>query len=89
MPPEDKPTPKEVQINNALPILHVDAINSRRRKDGLIYVSLATATPYLIVEQVRLMIDEASLHNIIDDLCRTTDYFPEKPRTKASGPSKK
>ena len=88
MPTREKATPKEVYINNALPTLHVDSIDARYREDGLIYLSFASNTPHLLVEQVRLMIDDASLHTIIDALCRTTNYFPERPSKKERDPSK-
>jgi hypothetical protein len=86
---KDKPTPQEIHMNNALPILYVDAISSRARQDGMIYVSLATNTPHLIAEQVRLMIDEASLQTVVDNLCETLGYYPQKPRRKPSPSSDK
>jgi len=79
MPAEKKPAPKEVYINNDLPILYVDAINTRHRKDSFTYISFATNTPFRLVEQVRLMIDDDSLRLIIDDLCRVINYHPKKP----------
>ena len=88
MPARKKTTPKETYINNDLPILYVDAVDTRHREDGVNYLSFATNTPDLIVEQVRLIIDDDSLHRIIDDLCQTTNYFPEKPSKKRRGPSK-
>ena len=78
----EKAAPKEVQINNALPILYVDAIDTRRREDGFNYLSFATNAPHAIVEQVRLVVEDESLHMIIDDICRTINYYPKKPSKK-------
>jgi len=80
--------PQEVYINNALPILYVDTMSIAHRKDGFNYLSFGTNLPDTIVEQVRLIIDDESLHLIIDDLCGSTNYFPEKPSKKERVPSK-
>jgi hypothetical protein len=88
MPSKKKAKPKEIYINNDLPILYVDAVDTRRREDGVNYLSFATNIPDRIVEQVRLIIDDESLQRIIDDLCQTTNYFPKKPSKKERGPSK-
>jgi len=79
MPTRNKATPKKTYINNDLPILYVDSVNTAHREDGISYLSFTTNTPDLVVEQVRLMIGDDHLHPIIDVLCRSTDYFPEKP----------
>lgn len=89
MPAKKKAEPEEIYINNDLPILYVDSIDTRHRKDGFCYLSLATGTPYRIVEQVRLMIDDESLQVIIDDLCQTINYYPEKPSKKRKKGSSK
>lgn len=77
MPTRKKATPKETYINNALPTLYVDVMHIRHRKDGLNYLSFLTNIPDCVVEQVRFMIDDEHLHRIIDNLCRTTNYFPK------------
>jgi len=82
MPTKKKATPQEIYINDALPTLYVDAITTAHRKDGFNYLSFATNIPDRIVEQVRLIIDDESLHRIIDDLCQTTNYYPEEPSQK-------
>ena len=88
MPARKKATPKEIYINNDLPILYVDAVDTRHREDGVNYLSFATNLPDRIVEQVRLITDDESLQRIIDDLCQTTNYFPKKPSKKGKSPSK-
>jgi len=88
MPSKKKAKPKEIYLNNALPTLYVDLVDTRHRKDGFNYLSFATNNPDLIVEQVRLMIEDESLHTIIDDICQTINYFPKKPSKKERGPSK-
>ena len=79
MPTRKKATPMETYINNTLPVLYVDDVDTRHRNDGINYLSFTTNTPALIVEQVRLMIRDEDLHTIIDDLCLTTEYYPKKP----------
>lgn len=79
--------PKEI-INNNLPILYVDGISTGHRGDGINYVSLTTNIPDYTIEQVRLTIDDNHLPGIIDALCETINYFPEKPSKKRRGPSK-
>jgi len=89
--PTRKKASQEVHFNDDLPTLYVDTVATSRRADGLCYLSFATntpPTPYGIAEQVRLVIDDESLRIIIDDLCETTNYFPEKPSQKRRGPSK-
>ena len=78
MPTRKKGTPKETYINNDLPVLYVDNVDTRHREDGINYLSFTTNTPTLIVEQVRLMINDEELHEIIDNLCLTTEYYPKK-----------
>lgn len=88
MPAKNTAKPKEVYINNNLPILYVDAVDTRHREDGVNYLSFATNLPDRIVEQVRLITDDESLQRIIDDLCQTTNYFPKKPSKKGKSPLK-
>ena len=87
MPNRKKDTPKETYINNDLPILYVDDVDTRHREDGINYLSFTTNLPDRLVEQVRLIIDDEHLHIIIDDLCLSTDYFPKKPSKRKRGSS--
>lgn len=83
-------SPQEIHLNDDLPVLFVDTCAVSHRTDGFSYLSFATNTPNTpkgIVEQVRLFIDDKSLHTIIDDLCRSTNHFPKKPSNKRTGPS--
>jgi hypothetical protein len=88
MPTKKQAKPKETHLNNALPTLYVDLVDTRHRKDGFNYLSFSTNLPDRIVEQVRLMIEDESLRTIIDDMCQTINYFPKKPSKKEGGPSK-
>ena len=88
MPTRKKDTPREFYINNDLPILYVDNVDTRHRADDMNYLSFTTNLPDQIVEQVRLMIDDEHLHEIIDDLCQSTDYFPERTSKTKRVPSK-
>jgi hypothetical protein len=90
MPARKKAKPeetKEIYINNDLPILYVDDVDTRHREDGMNYLSFTTNIPDRFVEQVRLMVDDEHLHQMIDDLCKTTDYFPKRPRKGKRGSS--
>jgi len=83
-----KATPTETYINNDLPLLYVDDVYTRHRVDGINYLSFRTSLPDLVVEQVRLMIDDEHLHLIIDYLCQATNYFPKKTSETKRGSSK-
>lgn len=80
-------TNKEI-TRNQLPILYVDGISVNHRDDGITYLSFTTNIPDYSVEQVRLMIDDKHLPQILDLLCDLLDYFPEKPIKKRRLPSK-
>ena len=88
MPTRKEAAPKETYINNDLPILYVDDVDTRHRADGMNYLSFTTNMPDRFVEQVRLMIDDEHLHQIIDDLCHSTGYFPKRTRKTERGHSK-
>lgn len=92
MPARKKVSPQsqQVHLNDGLPVLYVDTCATSHRGDGLNYLSFATNTPNTpvgVIEQVRLIIDDESLQLIIDDLCRSIDYFPEQPSKKRRGSS--
>lgn len=80
MPTSKKVKPKETYYNNTLPTLYVDGVDTRHRNDNMVYLSFTTNIPNLIVEQIRLMVDEEHLHYMIDDMCRNVNYFPKKPK---------
>jgi hypothetical protein len=85
------PQSQEVYLNDALPIVYVDACAISRGRGGINFLSFATSTPNTaksIVEQVRLIIDDTSLRIVVDDLCKTIDYYPEKPRKTRKRSSK-
>ena len=81
-----KPVARQLQTNDSLPILYVDGIDIRHRRDGLNLVKLTTSIPEGKIEQARLMIDDKRLRKIIDTLCLASDYYPNKasPKEKAS-----
>ena len=84
-----KDKPKGTYINNDLPVLFVDYLDTRHREDGMNYLNFKTNTPDIIVEQVRLMTNDESLRGMIDDLCLTANYFPKKPRKpRSASPNK-
>lgn len=85
------PQSQKVHLNDDLPVLYVDTCATSHREDGMNYLSFATNTPNIpvgLVEQVRLVIDDESLREIIDGLCGSINYFPEKPIKQRRGPSK-
>lgn len=88
---EVSPQSTQVHLNDDLPVLYVDTCATSHSDDGMNYLSFATNTPNTpvgVVEQVRLIIDDKSLQLIIDALCRSIDYFPEKPSKKPRRSSK-
>lgn len=88
MPTRKKDPPRETYINNNLPILYVDSLDVSHRTDGMNYLSFKTNNPDGSVEQARLMIEDKSLHQIIEDLCQVTDYVPEITNKTKRAPSK-
>ncbi len=88
MPTRKEATPKEIYINNELPVLYVDDVDTRHRADGINYLIFTTHLPDLLVEQVRLMISDEHLHEIINDLCKSTNYYPKRTGKTKRVPSK-
>ncbi len=84
MPTNKKSKSKEIYHNNNLPVFYVDNLDTRHRQDGVNYLSFKADLPDIIVEQVRLIVTDEGLHNIIDDMCLTINYFPKKPSKKAT-----
>ena len=79
MPTNKKDKPKKKQVNNNLPTLYVDDVDMARREDGVNYLSFTTNIPDYIVEQVRFIVDDAHLRDIIEYLCEATNFYPKKP----------
>lgn len=93
MSPRERVSPQsqKVHLNDDLPTLYVDTCAVSHRGDGINYLSFATNTPntpIAIVEQVRLIISHEALQEMLVALCRSIDYFPEKPSKKQRGSSK-
>ena len=82
MPTRKKAIPRETYINNNLPVLYVDDVDTHRRADGIYYLRFTTNIPDFIVEQVRLITNDDNLHLMIDDLCLNANYFPKRPGKK-------
>ena len=61
-----------------LPILLTDVLRIATRKDGLHLIHLGTMLPEGIRWQVRLMVPDKNLREMIDVLCSHSGYYPQK-----------
>jgi len=94
--PEEKKEKKEkavpFMLNPLLPVVHFDHLTITARGDGLQFLRLSTALPEGIVEQARLLVQDARLRRMIDVLCRHCNYYPtqvEKTQDKAKAKERK
>ncbi len=77
MPTEQKP-PRVEFLNDSLPTLFVDNIHLYTRNDGMSLLRFMSDLPEGRKEQARLMVTRDKLHALIDDMCRTLEYYPKK-----------
>lgn len=88
MPTNKETTHMKTHINDNLPVLYVDDVDANHRDDGINYLSFTAHLPKQVVEQVRLIIEDENLEEIIHYLCRLIDYYPTKTGKKAGKASK-
>lgn len=79
MPDEVNKKTIEIQVNDTLPTVFVDNLNITTRGDGNHLVRLLTFLPEGLREQLRIMVPDQALRNMIDVLCSHTHYYPSKP----------
>ena len=68
----------EVNLNNNLSTIYVDNIIPFRRNDGVYFIRCLSQLPQGLFEQARLMIDNEHIKSIINNLCKSADYYPTK-----------
>jgi len=64
--------------NDTLPTIWVDGVRVASRADGICAISFDSQLPHGVFEQVRLMTTEKMIKGIVDQLCSSLDYYPDK-----------
>ncbi len=77
--PNSQPAPLPFSVNDKLLALYVDAVFHSSRKDGINLLRFTTNLPEGPTEQVRLMLTQRDLKNIINILCSSSGYYPKQP----------
>lgn len=67
-----------VTLNNNLPVLHTDGLEIYSRDDKVFFIRFLVNTPAGVIEQCRFMVDQETLNEIIDNLCDSSKYYPDK-----------
>lgn len=72
----------EIQISRT-PTSYTDFIQvAHKEKGGDIVFRLISATPYVMIENHRTVLDSEFVKPLIDILCEIADYYPKKPKKK-------
>ncbi|HDR15404.1 MAG TPA: hypothetical protein ENN79_08005 [Desulfobacteraceae bacterium] len=75
---EQKIKTAELYADMSLKSLWVDNLHVAIREDDVCFLRWSTSLPEGFFEQARLMSGKKQLKEMIDILCFTTDYYPEK-----------
>jgi hypothetical protein len=78
-----------IHTNDNLQTLYVDGAAIHSRDDGMHFIKFLVGLPEGSFEQLRIMIDEEHLHNIIDAMCSNANYYPEKPAKRKKAATRK
>ena len=70
--------------NNNLASLWVDAFRVGIREDQIVSINFYAAQPEGQIEQARIVSAEEPLKNLINTLCKSIDYYPNKDSSKKS-----
>ncbi len=73
--PENK---MQLQLNNNLSTIFVDGLKISSRKDGIHLIQFSTIFPDGIKEQLRVVVPDHSLKEMLDVLCKQTGHYPTK-----------
>jgi hypothetical protein len=71
----------EIITNNMIPTLFVDNLAISKRSDGIYLLRFTTSLPEGLQEQVRMMVPQENMKNMLDVLCRHCDHYPTKQKT--------
>jgi len=66
------------KANESLPLLFADIVRVSARKDGMILVQFAAATPGEFSEQTRIIMSGSAARAMIDVLSGMCGYYPVK-----------
>jgi hypothetical protein len=83
---DNVPRPREIHSNDNLLTLYLDSASVRRRTDGMYFVSFSAILPNAFSEQVRAIINEKHIRQIIDSFCQSADYYPVKSKEIKKSP---
>lgn len=78
-----KTAKKEIKYMDQ-PTTHTDGIHMGCRQDGSVYLQLFSDTPEKLIENHRTMMSAEVVTRMIDVLCDTLDYYPEKKSKESS-----
>ncbi len=78
---------KSELMHSNTPTSYTDMVNIGVASDGFVLMRFLSIIPDLIVENHRTMLKSDVAKSLIDTLCKTTGYYPRKPRKKT--PNKK
>ena len=73
--PENK---TQLQLNNNLSTIFVDGLKISSRKDGIHLIQFSTILPDGIKEQLRIVVPDHSLREMLDVLCKHIGHYPAK-----------
>lgn len=76
------PSPKEIKNVQSLPPIFVDGAIVSSRSDSMYYIRFVTHLPDAVQVQTAIMTSELPLKRIIDVLCESTNYYPDKRKGK-------
>lgn len=77
--PENKVAEK-ITLNYSMNSLWADNFQVGVREDNICLIRFLAALPEQLIEQSRIMTSRQNLMALIDLLCSTLNYYPEKPK---------
>jgi hypothetical protein len=74
---------REIQYMDQ-PTTHTDGVHMGCRDDGSVFLQLFSDTPNKLIENHRTMMSAEAVTRVIDVLCDTLNYYPEKKSNESS-----
>jgi len=72
----------EIKIRPAPVTIFADSMHLNKRNDNMYFLSWMQELPGDIkLEQARIMVTGEYMKKIIDILCKTSEYYPQQPKT--------
>lgn len=78
-------TKKEIKQEHSVilrpdvPTIFSEQLRVAHRKDGMFLLSWLQSVPETFIEQARILVTKEHIKLIINSLCETANYYPEKP----------